>query len=87
MRIPQPRMTNPVNTSRVVQGGGVQPQHTRAAGGTTGSQGTPGSIRRKPGTAGRPVILGQEVYLWVFVLIEASLTGVLRRYFRRFHGG
>lgn len=57
------------------------------AGGTTGPQGTPGGKARKPGTNGRPTILGQEVYLWILVVIEAILTGALRRAFRRFHGG
>jgi hypothetical protein len=57
---------------------------------TTGPQGTPGGIgtpRRKPGVAGKMYTPGMEVYLWIVVFVELFLTGALRRYFRRFHGG
>jgi hypothetical protein len=81
MRIPQ---------QRSVRGSGygpTQPSQPRHPGGTTGPQGTPGGKARKPGVQGKRMILGIEVYLWILVLIEAALTGVLRKYFRRFHGG
>lgn len=65
----------------------TQPSTPRAPGGTTGPQGTPGGFRRKPGTGQREMILGQEVYLWILVLIEVALVGGFRKYFRRFHGG
>jgi hypothetical protein len=52
-----------------------------------GPQGTPGGKARKPGVAGRRMIVGQEIYLWILVLIEVALIGGFRKYFRRFHGG
>lgn len=33
------------------------------------------------------MILGQEMYLWVLVLLEVIAIGGLRKFFRRFHGG
>lgn len=30
---------------------------------------------------------GQEVYLWILVIIEVLLMGAGRKYFRRVHGG
>lgn len=40
------------------------------------------------GRPGRPqLMLGDEKYLWIMVLIEVFLTGVLRKRFRRYHGG
>lgn len=86
MRIPQPRTTSRVSLNKT-RASGTQPSQARAAGGTTGPQGSPGGRRiGTPGTGG-PRILGQEVYLWILVLVEAVLTGALRRFFRRFHGG
>lgn len=59
------------------------PSNLRSA----GPQGTPGGKAfRKPGAAGK-FSPGQEVYLWLLVLIEVALVGGLRKYFRRFHGG
>jgi hypothetical protein len=31
--------------------------------------------------------MGQEVYLWILVVIEVALLGGFRKYFRRYHGG
>jgi hypothetical protein len=60
------------------------PSNVRSA----GPQGTPGGkARRKPGVAGRKLVPGQEIYLWILVLIEIALIGGFRKYFRRFHGG
>ena len=39
----------------------------------------------RPG--GRSLNLGDEMYLWVLVLIEAGMLGWLRQFFRRYHGG
>lgn len=55
---------------------------------TTGPQGTPGgTAARKPGTGRQPFRVGHEKYLWALVFTELALTGALRKYFRRFHGG
>lgn len=40
------------------------------------------------GRPGRPqLMLGDEMYLWIMVVIEALLIGSLRKRFRRHHGG
>lgn len=40
------------------------------------------------GRPGRPqLMLGDEKYLWILVVLEVMLTGVLRKRFRRYHGG
>lgn len=57
---------------------------------STGPQGTTGGKAmppRKPGTAGKQMRMGTEVYLWVLVAVEIALTGGFRKLFRRFHGG
>ena len=52
-------------------------------------QGTMGGIApaggSRPGT--RPLMPGDEVYLWVLVIVEVLVTGALRKKFRRHHGG
>lgn len=52
-------------------------------------QGTMGGPARasggRPGT--RPVLLGDEVYLWALLLLEVGVMGALRNKFRRHHGG
>lgn len=84
MRVPQPRHMNPIQTMRA--GSPTQPSSPRVAGGTTGPQGTPGGVRRKPG-AGGSVKLGPGYYLWALVAFEALAIYGFRRFFRRFHGG
>lgn len=55
-----------------------------APGGTMG--GKPNAkVGRRPGA--RPVNVGSEMYLWVLVIVEALLVGILRKQFRRHHGG
>lgn len=57
---------------------------------TTGPQGTTGGTAgptRRPGAGRQPLRVGQEKYLWVLVFVELAITGALRKYFRRFHGG
>jgi hypothetical protein len=80
MRIPQPKA--PSRSMRATQPS-TPPSNVR----TTGPQGTPGGKARKPGVAGRRFVPGQEVYLWILVLVEIALIGGFRKYFRRFHGG
>lgn len=41
---------------------------------------------RKPGRR-QSSKLGQEVYLWILVVIEVAMIGGFRKYFRRYHGG
>lgn len=84
MRIPQPK-TAP-RSARATQPS-TPASNVRSA----GPQGTPGGraprMNRRPGANGRRMIVGQEVYLWILVLIEIALIGGFRKYFRRFHGG
>lgn len=51
-------------------------------------QGTLGGIA--PAAGGRPgmkLMVGDEVYLWILVVIEVLLMGYLRKLSRRHHGG
>lgn len=49
-------------------------------------QGTLGG--RATGRPGRPQLnLGDEKYLWGLVILEVIFTGMLRKNFRRYHGG
>lgn len=58
---------------------------------SAGPQGTPGGkapkFNRKPGSSKQPLKVGQEVYLWILVIVEVAMVGGFRRYFRRVHGG
>lgn len=57
---------------------------------STGPQGTTGgkaSAVRKQGASRNSLRVGPNVYLWILVGVELVLTGGLRKYFRRFHGG
>lgn len=51
--------------------------------GTMGGPATAAGAR--PGS--RSLLLGEEVYLWILVLLEVATMGYLRRHFRRRHGG
>lgn len=60
------------------------------AGGTMGGPSLMGNQPRskvgtKPGR--KQLLLGDEVYLWILVLIEVFLIGFLRQKTRRHHGG
>lgn len=55
-----------------------------AAGGTMGGKPT-STVGSRPGR--RVIQLGDEMYLWILVLIEVALIGWLRQQFRRHHGG
>jgi hypothetical protein len=49
-------------------------------------QGTMGGMAM--GRPGRPQFnLGDEMYLWVLVILEVFATAMLRQKFRRYHGG
>lgn len=48
-------------------------------------QGTPGG--RSMGRRGGMVPIGDEMYLWILVVMEALAIGALRQQFRRYHGG
>lgn len=51
-------------------------------------QGTPGGIRQAVGSRrGSMMMFGQEMYLWVLVLLEVAVIGGFRKHFRRYHGG
>lgn len=51
------------------------------------NSGTPGG-RSSMGRPGRPqLMIGDEKYLWILVILEALATGILRKKFRRYHGG
>lgn len=39
----------------------------------------------RPGT--RPVLLGDELYLWALLVLEVGVMSFLRNKFRRHHGG
>ncbi len=81
MRIPQ--TAQPRRSVRA-----TQPSQTYVAGGTTGPQGTPGGkIRGARGRNRGGMVVGQEVYLWILILVELAAIGGLRKFFRRFHGG
>lgn len=51
--------------------------------GTVGGQAMPTSS--KPGRS--QIMLGDEMYLWVLVLLEVGFLAFLRNRFRRYHGG
>ena len=57
--------------------------------GGQGPQGTLGGIKSaigaRPGSV--PIKLGDEVYLWILVLVEVGLIAWLRSTFKRHHGG
>lgn len=54
-----------------------------------GTQGTMGGV---PQPAGRPpgrngYVFGEEVYLWILVLLEVGTIAYFRAQFSRYHGG
>lgn len=56
---------------------------TPSRAGNSGTLGGPST--RRPG---RPqLMLGDEMYLWILVILEVLVTGILRKQFRRHHGG
>jgi len=58
----------------------------RPSGIAQGTMGGPApAAGARPGS--RPLLLGDEMYLWALVLLEVAAMGALRRKFRRHHGG
>lgn len=53
--------------------------------GTMGGVGTRTSVGSRPGK--RPINIGDEMYLWILVLIEVLLIAWGRKASRRHHGG
>ena len=56
--------------------------------GVGGAGGTLGG--RKSATGARPgmnIAVGDEGYLWILVILEVIAMGVLRKKFKRYHGG
>lgn len=76
-------MARAVGTRRTTPSSNTQ-QPGVAPGGTMGGRPTR-KVGRRPGS--RPIAVGDEVYLWVLVIIEALLMGALRQRFRKHHGG
>ena len=64
-----------------VPGAASNPASSRAT--NAGSPGGPAGGR--PGR--HQLMLGDEMYLWMLVILEVLLTGILRKKFRRYHGG
>jgi hypothetical protein len=54
-------------------------------GGTIGGKPSMAAGRVKAG--GKQVMLGDEVYLWILVLLEVGAMAWARQSFRRHHGG
>jgi hypothetical protein len=58
----------------------------RPSGVAQGTMGGPApAAGARPGS--RPVLVGDEFYLWVLVLLEVGAMAFLRNKFRRRHGG
>lgn len=51
------------------------------------SQGTPGGRTAGGRRPGMKLMLGDEMYLWMLLVIELLAMGFLRKHFRRYHGG
>ena len=51
------------------------------------SQGTPGGRGITARAGSRSLQVGDEMYLWLLVLIEVFTLAALRNKFRRYHGG
>ena len=51
------------------------------------AQGTPGGLKAAGGRPGKKLMAGDEMYLWVLIVLELLAMVVLRNQFRRHHGG
>lgn len=71
--------------ARTVFGPQGSKSNTVPQGGAGGTLGGLRSAGRAPGA--RQLQLGDEIYLWILVIIEVLLMGWLRQNFRRHHGG
>lgn len=71
--------------ARAIFGTGSQTSNTNPAGGTGGTFGG-----RKIATGARPgmnMAIGDEGYLWLLVIVEVAVMWLLRKKFKRHHGG
>lgn len=71
--------------ARAIFGPNSQTSNTNPAGGAGGTFGG-----RKIATGARPgmnLAIGDEGYLWLLVIIEVLLMGLLRKKFKKRHGG
>ena len=50
-------------------------------------QGTPGGIKAAGMRPGMKLMVGDEAYLWLLVLIEVGILAGMRQKLRRHHGG
>lgn len=76
MRIPSMSNTAP---SGVPQG---------TLGGVGATRATSTATPPRANTGNRPSLnFGEEVYLWILVLLEVAIMSYLRNHFRRYHGG
>ena len=50
-------------------------------------QGTPGGSNAAGGRPGKRIQAGDEMYLWILVVLEILAMVFLRQQFRRHHGG
>lgn len=62
---------------------------SNAAPGPQAVQGTLGGVRAAIGArpGGRSMVVGDQMYLWVLVLLEVAAISYLRSVFSRYHGG
>lgn len=58
------------------------PNPSGIAQGTFGGRKTAGGAR-----PGMKLMLGDEKYLWLLLILELLAMGALRQHFRRYHGG
>lgn len=71
--------------ARAIFGMGSQTSNTNPAG---GAGGTFGGRKIATGVApGMNLAIGDEGYLWLLVIVEVLIMGILRKKFKRYHGG
>ena len=61
--------------------------NTAAVGVTGGTLGGAAGHRAAGKSPGHRLAVGDEGYLWLLIAIEVILLGILRKQFRRHHGG
>jgi hypothetical protein len=71
--------------ARAIFGPGSRTSNTNS---NAGMAGTPGGRKSAAGAGpGSMLAVGDEGYLWLLVIIEAVVMGILRKRFKRYHGG
>ena len=72
--------------ARTVLGRNAYKSNTTPQGGAGGTMGgMPSASGGRPGR--RQILLGDELYLWILVFIEAGGIGWARTYLKKRHGG